>query len=387
MGLQGLRRLGALVVAAALAVAGSAASAGQATLVVEGGSGRVLSEVNPDQQNHPASLTKVMTLYLAFEAIEAGRLRWDQKLPVSRNAASKIPTKLGLVRGGTVTVREAVLGMIVHSANDAATAVGEALAGGSEAAFARAMTAKARALGMTHTTFRDASGLTDEGQLTTARDMATLAMAIHRDFPQHYKLFATRAFKFRGHTINGHNRLMYRYAGMDGLKTGYTGAAGWNLISSAERGGRRLFGVVLGGRTAAQRNQQMASILDAAFQAEAGATLVATAAPTKNPIAKLAAKVSPISEAHAETIGDAADGGWSLQVGAFGGAAQARQAAQKAARLAGLGDRPILVLASSKPRRLYRAVVGGLASSGEARAACDRLKREDHDCLALPPSS
>ena len=326
-----------MVVAAGLALAGSAALAGQATLVVEGGSGRVLSEVNPDQQNHPASLTKVMTLYLAFEAIEAGRLRWDQKLPVSRNAASKIPTKLGLMPGGTVTVREAVLGMIVHSANDAATAVGEALAGGSEADFARLMTTKARVLGMSHTTFRDASGLTDEGQLTTARDMATLAMAIHRDFPQHYALFATRAFKFRGRTINGHNRLMYRYAGMDGLKTGYTGAAGWNLISSAERGGRRLFGVVLGGRTAAQRNQQMASILDAAFKADGAATLVA-AAPARNPIVKLAAKVSPISEAQAETVNDA-DSRWSLQVGAFAAAAQAREAAQKAARLAGRGTR------------------------------------------------
>lgn len=387
MAIQGL---GALVVAAGLVFGATAAIASQATLVVEGASGRVLSEVNPDQQNHPASLTKVMTLYLAFEAIEAGRLHWDQKLRVSKNAANKIPTKLGLIAGGTVTVREAVLGMIVHSANDAAAAVGEALAGGSEAEFARLMTAKARALGMPQTTFRDASGLTDAGQLTTARDMATLAMAIHRDFPQHYRLFATRSFKFRGRIVNGHNRLMYRYAGMDGLKTGYTGAAGWNLISSAERGGKRLFGVVLGGRTAAARNREMASILDAAFRADGGATLVAQqdARPRKSTIAKLAATVNPISEAEAATVGAAtADAGWSLQVGAFSAAKQARAAAQKAARLAGLGDRPILVLTASKPRKLYRAVVGGLASSGEARAACERLKRQDHDCLALAPSS
>lgn len=258
----------ALMLLAALTASPRSARAGYAALVVDGQTGHVLEEVNADQENHPASLTKLMTLYLAFEALRDGRLRWDEMLPVSRNAANKSPTKLNLRPGQRISLRDCVLGMIVVSANDAATVVGEALSGGSETVFAQMMTTKARELGMTRTLFHNASGLPDPRQISTARDMARLAMAIHHDFPEHYHLFATRSFVFEGTERMGHNRLMYRYPGMDGMKTGFTNASGSNLVSSAVRDGRRLFGVVFGGRSAAARDQLMATLLDNAFEGE-----------------------------------------------------------------------------------------------------------------------
>ncbi|WP_199902704.1 D-alanyl-D-alanine carboxypeptidase family protein [Azospirillum sp. B4] len=242
-----------------------AAQAGYASLVVDGGTGAVLNAVNPDEENHPASLTKMMTLYLTFEAIHQGRLHWEDELPVSRNAANKEPTKLGLEVGQTITVKDCVLGMIVISANDGATVVGEALAGGSEQVFARMMTDKAHQLGMTNTVFKNASGLPDREQVTTARDMSRLALALHRDFPQDYHYFATREFEFEGRHLTGHNRLMYRYPGMDGMKTGFTNASGSNLVSSAVHDGRRLFGVVFGGSSAKTRDKLMETLLDNAF--------------------------------------------------------------------------------------------------------------------------
>ncbi|TWB56479.1 D-alanyl-D-alanine carboxypeptidase/D-alanyl-D-alanine carboxypeptidase (penicillin-binding protein 5/6) [Nitrospirillum viridazoti] len=264
-----LGRLGAVVAALGAVAVGLGAvhpaQAGYASLVVDGGTGEVLNAVNPDEQNHPASLTKMMTLYLTFEAIHQGRLHWEDELPVSRNAANKEPTKLGLEVGQTVSVKDCVLGMIVISANDGATVVGEALAGGSEQVFARMMTDKAHQLGMTNTVFRNASGLPDREQVTTARDMSRLAMALHRDFPQDYHYFATREFDFEGRHLTGHNRLMYRYPGMDGMKTGFTNASGSNLVSSAVHDGRRLFGVVFGGSSAKTRDTLMATLLDNAF--------------------------------------------------------------------------------------------------------------------------
>ncbi|MBB6250578.1 D-alanyl-D-alanine carboxypeptidase family protein [Nitrospirillum iridis] len=269
MARRGLGRLGAVVAALGAVIVGLAAShpaqAGYAALVVDGGTGAVLNAVNPDEENHPASLTKMMTLYLTFEAIHQGRLHWEDELPVSRNAANKEPTKLGLEVGQTVSVKDCVLGMIVISANDGATVVGEALAGGSEQVFARMMTDKAHQLGMTNTVFRNASGLPDREQVTTARDMSRLAMALHRDFPQDYHYFATREFEFEGRHLTGHNRLMYRYPGMDGMKTGFTNASGSNLVSSAVHDGRRLFGVVFGGSSAKTRDKLMETLLDNAF--------------------------------------------------------------------------------------------------------------------------
>ncbi|MGO4566535.1 serine hydrolase [Rhizobium sp. 2YAF20] len=234
--------------------------AGSAYLVMDGKTGKILTSDSADELNHPASLTKMMTLYLAFEALHRGKLGWDTKMKVSSNAANKHPTKLGLKAGTTVTVREAVNGMIIKSANDAATVMAETL-GGSESGFGRIMTQKARALGMSRTVFVNPSGLPDPRQITTARDMSTLAVALINDFPGEYRLFSQTGFVYRGRPIRGHNNLMYRYQGMDGIKTGYTDASGFNIVSAVRDGNRRVIGVVMGGATARSRDDKMAGLL------------------------------------------------------------------------------------------------------------------------------
>ena len=210
------------------ALAPSVALAGSAAIIIDARTGKVLSSENPDTLNHPASLTKMMSLYLAFEALHRGTIDWDSTIKVSKTAAAKPPMRLGLKAGMKLTVREAVLGMIVRSGNDAAAAMAEKL-GGTEARFAQMMTKKAHQLGMSRTVFINASGLPASAQVTTARDMSTLAIALMRDFPREYRLFATQSFMFRGRKVRGHNNLMYRYDGMDGIKTGYTNASGFNL--------------------------------------------------------------------------------------------------------------------------------------------------------------
>lgn len=251
----------------ALSMSANAARAGYAHFIVDAKSGEVFAAENADVLNHPASLTKMMTLYLAFEAIRQGRLSWDQQIIMTPNAAEKIPYKLGIGAGKPLTVREAAYATAIRSANDAAQAIGDHLGGGEEN-FAAMMTAKARALGMRSTVFRNASGLPDDAQVTTARDMAVLAAALIRDYPQEYRIFSERSFNFRGRTIRGHNNLMYRYAGMDGVKTGYVNASGFNLVSAVDDNGRRIIGVVLGGKTARSRDAQMEALLDRALGRE-----------------------------------------------------------------------------------------------------------------------
>lgn len=253
------------------------AHAGYAAIVVDASTGKVLEQVNADQRDYPASLTKMMTLYLAFQGLKSGRLQLDQPLSVSAWAAGKAPTKLGLRAGQTVSVQDCILGMITKSANDAATVMGEGI-GGNEAHFAEMMNAQAALLGMTDTHFANASGLPDPNNTSTAHDLVKLAMALYRDFPQYAHFFATQEFVFRGRIVRGHNNLMYRYPGMDGLKTGYIDASGFNLASTAVRDGRRLFAVVLGGRTAAVRDRLMAHLLDDAFAGQPTSPLLVAAA-------------------------------------------------------------------------------------------------------------
>jgi D-alanyl-D-alanine carboxypeptidase len=242
----------------------AAAAPVNAEIVVDEATGQVLSQSNADATTYPASLTKMMTLYLLFEALQNGKVRLDQPLPVSVNAARKPATNLSLTPGETITVSQAISGMIIRSANDAATVVAEALAG-SEAAFAAKMNARALALGMTRTFFRNPNGLPDPLQHTTARDMARLAMALHRDFPQYYPRFAEIRFILDGRVYFTHNRFTLRYPGADGLKTGYIHLSGFNLATSAVRNGRRLFAVVLGGRSPSLRDAQMWALLDQGF--------------------------------------------------------------------------------------------------------------------------
>ncbi|ULU26899.1 D-alanyl-D-alanine carboxypeptidase family protein [Dyella terrae] len=263
-----------------MSVAGSFASvahAGYAAIVINDADGQVITAVNADEPNHPASLAKMMTLYLAFQAIQNGTLKMDQELPVSSWAAAKAPTKLDLRNGQTITVEDCVLGMITKSANDAATVVAEGL-GGSEGHFVEMMNAQAQLLGMSNTHFANASGLPDPEDSTTARDMSKLAMALYHNFPQYSHYFSTKDFMFRGRLVRGHNNLMDKYPGMDGLKTGFTNASGFNLASTAVKDGHRLFSVVMGGRTAGSRDKLMARLLDDGFDnQETPAELVAQA--------------------------------------------------------------------------------------------------------------
>ncbi len=230
------------------------------SIIVDANSGAVLASNNPDAIRRPASLTKIMTLYLLFERLEAGKMKLDTEMEVSERAAEQAPTRLGLRPGQTIRVDDAIKGLVTRSANDASVVIAEAIAG-DEAEFARLMTRKARALGMTKTVYRNASGLPNDDQLTTARDQATLGRAIQDRFPRYYRYFSTTAFHFRGQSIRSHNRLIGKVEGVDGIKTGYTRASGFNLVSSMRRGNRHIVGVVLGGRSAGSRDAVMRNLL------------------------------------------------------------------------------------------------------------------------------
>jgi D-alanyl-D-alanine carboxypeptidase len=255
----------ALFALALAAIGGPAAADSKfASILIDVNNGRVLQQSNPDLPRYPASLTKMMTLYLAFQALDDGRWTLDQPLWVSTHAARQPPTKLGLRPGQSISVEDAVLALVTKSANDAAAVIAENL-GGTEDNFARRMTTKARGLGMSQTTFRNASGLPDPYQITTARDMSTLALALIHHFPHYYHYFATQHFYYNGRAIANHNHLLGAYVGVDGIKTGYTRASGYNLVASALRGHQRLIGVVLGAPSSTTRNAIMADLFDQAY--------------------------------------------------------------------------------------------------------------------------
>ena len=245
-------------------VANPGVTSKDAYLIVDATSGRELASDRADELRHPASVTKLMTIYLTFSALDSGRLSLGDGLPVSVNALNAPPTKMGMTPGGTVNVRDATMALITRSANDAAVLLAEGLAG-SEEAFARLMTQKARQLGMSSTVFRNASGLPNSEQVTTARDLAKLANALLRDYPHYYAIFSVQSYPYRGRTLENHNRMLGNYEGADGLKTGYTNASGFNLVMSAVRDNRRLIGVVMGGTSAAQRDRTMAALMDRGF--------------------------------------------------------------------------------------------------------------------------
>lgn len=256
-----------------------------AYIVVDADTGRVLYEENAQATRHPASITKVMTVYLLLEALESGQVQLDDRIPISRRAAGATPTKLGVRAGSTISVEDAINALMIRSANDVAIAVGEFL-GGSEGRFAEMMTQRARELGMGSTTFRNASGLPDSRQVTSAEDLARLAIAIRRDFPQYYHIFSRTEFMFEGQLITGHNRPLASVDGVDGLKTGFVRASGFNLATTATRGGRRLVVVVLGGNTGAERDAQVTQLVEAGF-AEMGVAR-AVQAPLPAPVMGLA---------------------------------------------------------------------------------------------------
>ena len=361
-----------------------------AAIVIEQDTGKVLHAVNPDLRAYPASLTKMMTLYLLFEALDKGRLTLDQKLPVSRRAQRRAPSKLGLKRGQKISVREIIGALVTKSANDAATVLAEAMAG-TEARFARLMTAKARSLGMTRTLFRNASGLPDRRQRSTVRDMAVLVVALAQDYPQYYHHFSLPTFRYKGRTYRNHNKLLTRFSGTDGVKTGYTRAAGYNLAVSVERGGHRLIGVVFGGKSARWRDRRMSRLLTRSFKSLAdepvmaatdAAPKTASAAPAKNRRAKRHTARS--RRAHRPSPVTRRRNDWAVQVGVFERYAPAHLAATRAARaVPALLRSPVsIVRDQGDGGYVFRARIVGM-SEVRARDGCRKLKKKKFDCLVV----
>ncbi len=281
-----------------------------AAFTVDARNGKVLYAENADAVRHPASLTKMMTLYVLFQDLKAGKIRLDSTIRISARAAAMAPSKLGVKAGKTITVETAIRALVVKSANDVAAAVAENL-GGSEQAFAKRMTRTARSIGMSRSNFANASGLPNPNQVTTARDMATLGLRLMRDFPQYYPYFRTQSFVFNGRLIRGHNRLLGRFEGTDGIKTGYINASGFNLVTSARRGDKRLVGVVLGGRTGGSRDAFMKKMLSQHFgKAANGKTVAALAGSSKDTI-------NPVESAPVKTA--AADAARRPKSSIFGG--------------------------------------------------------------------
>ncbi len=367
-----------------------------AAIVVESETGRILHARNPDKPVYPASLTKMMTLYLVFEALAQGRLSLDQKFKVSRQASRQPASRLGLKPGSHLSVREAILALVTKSANDVATVVGEALGNGSEKAFARMMTRKAKTLGMRRTQFRNASGIHDPRQQSTARDMSILARALLRDFPQYYSYFSTTKFRHGGRSYGNHNKLLKSYKGMDGIKTGYIRASGYNLAASAEREGDRLVAVVIGGKTSKKRNRQVARLLDKSFATlKARKARVQKVRPSKTNLARVNPSTSqthppvvrpqPRAQAIPSASGDPHY--WSVQLGAFKKYTQALRLAHKVVdQLSNEADRArihVLRLDQST-QSLYRSRLTGY-NERQARAVCRKIKALGMECLLVVP--
>ncbi|MCR4267325.1 D-alanyl-D-alanine carboxypeptidase [Nitratireductor sp. ZSWI3] len=421
----------------------AAANAKYAGLVMDAKTGEVLYESNADAPRYPASLTKMMTLYLVFEALSSGRISTDTRIPVSRNAAAEPPTNLALKPGQTITVEQVIYGLVTRSANDAATAIAEYL-GGSEAKFAAMMTAKARQLGMSRTTFKNAHGLPNSQQKSTARDMARLGVALREHHPRYYKYFSTRSFTFNKRRYGNHNNLLGRIEGVDGIKTGYTRASGFNLVSSVQANGRSIVAVVMGGNTARSRDAHMADLIKrylkdgstgrdrmliakapggarTAFAAmipgsrvpvptdrpevealtayapeepvQAAATLASVSAPAPRPqttIEEVVASVDPMptaSTADKAAAAQASDlGGWVIQVASMPSEDEALMF------LAETEKKAPTVLASAVPVTetfekggvtYHRARFVGFNSKSEAWGACATLKKKSVSCYAV----
>ena len=381
-----------------------------AAIVIEEGSGKVLFSRNADNLRYPASLTKIMTLYLLFEDIEAGRMSLKSRIPISRIAAGRSPSKLYLKPGQSISAEQAIYALVTKSANDVATALAEKLSG-TERKFAKRMTRKAKALGMRRTTFMNASGLPNRRQKSTARDMAVLAVAMRRDFPQFYKYFSTKSFNWKGRKYGNHNKLLAKYRGTDGIKTGYINASGFNLVATVERNGVRLIGVVFGGKTSRSRDRHMMQILDNQFKrvktiAVRRAALAVPPTlpvappdrglkpPTTLPVSKTPTRPKPATETAEFIALDVASAApptsngktsWSVQIGNFAQRVNAHRAAIVARRTADdvLGMTPAnLHLVTRGAIPLWRVRFNDLEED-QARAACAALFTAGRPCIAV----
>ena len=393
-----LKRRALALTAAALMLAATAADrpvfAGYAAIVVDAQSGRVLHFANPDRLNYPASLTKMMTLYLVFDALAAGRASLGDSLAVSATAAARPASKLGLEEGDTIRLETAIQALATKSANDVATVIAEHFAV-NERRFAMLMTRQARQLGMARTTFRNASGLPDPEQRTTARDISRLARALYRDFPQYTHYFSRTSFRYNGVRYANTNRLLGRYPGMNGIKTGYIRASGFNLAASVRRGERHIIAVVMGGRTGGRRNAQMRRILDRAFADVDGIlrVLATVARPKPKPDSRLvmtavALPAAAVISAPLPALG-APGRGWAIQVGAYSRRDTAESALDAAAGVVpslGTGGARLIMPVEDANGTLFRARQLGLTKD-EAQRACAALWQRSLPCMVWRPFS
>ncbi|MGB4107633.1 MAG: D-alanyl-D-alanine carboxypeptidase family protein [Alphaproteobacteria bacterium] len=438
-----------MTVFAVFAAAGPAPAAAKenrryASIVLDADTGMVLSQSNADKRLHPASLTKVMTLLMLFEAMEQGRLSPRDRIRISKHAAGMVPSKLGLSAGSSIRVQDAIYAVVTKSANDVAVAIAEHL-GGTESNFARMMTNRALQLGMSNTTFTNASGLHNPRQYSSARDMATLARVVINQHAPYYRYFSKANFTYQGHSYHNHNRLMETYKGMDGMKTGYVGASGFNLVASAVRNDRRLIGVVFGGKSAASRNAHMASLLDSGFGRRVDDVRIASVStnpppvPARKPALLVAlntlnkavpaqsvklASMGPVLDPvkFGELVGEgdldpaesrrietglvavsaikgkearaaaprtlsapAADDSWAIQIGAYSSRAATDQALHTAARKlpAGIGGgNPVIAPLKVKEGWMFRARLAGYTRA-QAFKACTYIK----DCMPVAPQN
>lgn len=349
------------------------------SILIDAKTGNVISASNPDSLRYPASLTKLMTLYITFNALDKGLIKMEDKLPVSRNAENRSPSKLGVRRGETITVKDAILALIVKSANDCATVLAEGL-GYTEENFANTMTEVAREIGMKNTTFKNASGLPNRAQKTTARDMAVLGAAMYHHFPQYYKLFSTKKFAYKGRTYYTHNHLLKQFDGADGMKTGYTAAAGYNIVTSAERDGNRVIAVTMGHNSIKQRDKSVSKMMDK------GLVKLASANPPVN--RPLYAHIQPSTVSLLpEGASDAeAHASWGIQIGAFSNYAKARNYAVKIrneAKSTWLKTAHIDVEPTQKGAAvIYRSKLIGLEKN-EADKTCNSLKKSNKSCIVI----
>ncbi len=388
-----------------------------AAIVIDADSGEVIHQDEADKVLHPASLTKIMTLLLVFEALSKKELSSRSSVTVSRYAASMSPSKVGLKPGQSMSVQDAVYSLVTKSANDISVALAEKI-GGSEAQFARMMTAKAREIGMNKTRFVNASGLHDPRQQSTARDMATLGRYILKTYPQYYHVFGQKAFRYNGRLFRNHNHLMESYQGMDGIKTGYVAASGFNLVASAKRGNHRLIGVVFGGQSTSSRNSRMADLLDDGFEKVkmrrsvpknisptlpvetkrvdpvVPPVLTSPAASTPPPaVPEVPQFAQPIQSAAADPSSSQAfsasplsNGTWSVQIGAYQSRLATDQALYQAMRklpshLARAN--PLVVpLRTTEATWVFRARLSGF-SKDQAIEACKYLS----ECLPISPQA
>ncbi len=361
------------------------------SIVVNAKTGEVLSSQNADTPHHPASLTKLMTLYITFEALEKGIIKMDDLLPVSQNAANRSPSRLGVKPGDKLKVSTAIDALIIKSANDCATVLAEGL-GYSEPKFAEKMTEVAKALGMKNTVFKNASGLPNRRQITTARDMATLAAAVYYHFPQYYDLFSRTQFSYDGKTYYTHNHLLKSFEGADGMKTGYIASAGYNIVTSAQRDGERVIAVTLGHNTLKERDRAAARLMEQAFgklalnDADAVTPVFAKLENNDFKLAELTKEETSAASENAVSARQApADAIWAVQVGAFSNYAKARVYALKIRRqFPQFKDRSIAVEpAQTASSIIYRSKLVGFDKK-DAGEICKNLQKSNKSCIVVP---